>query len=544
MGALYNDRGYGITTDLDGNILTTGVFGDTVDFDPDTGVFNINTWRSRDLFIQKLDSSGKFIWAKHVSGDNQDYGLAITTDAAGAVYTTGEYYRGSSTWIDFDPGPSSYSLRTLGISTAFIQKLDANGNFRWARAIGGRGNYYNKGFTVNTDSLANVYITGQFQGRSDFNTDAGLLYLTAIGGRDIFTLKLDSAGKFLWVSQIGSTGDDFGFSAVDQIGNVYTTGNFMDTVDFDPDTTVFNLISNGSRDVFIQKLDSGRNLEWVKQIGGNGWDAGGTITVDKLGNIYVLGSFSDTVDFDPDTSVQNLIASSSGNIFILKLNDKGEFEWVKQLGSDYYYKFVRIVSDENGDVYMTGEFRDSMDFDPGIGVSQLVSKGLVDMFILKLNSNGTFAWVKQVESTASNDANDIAVDERGNVFVTGAFGGTTDFDPDTSVFNLVGQGNSYDIFILKLNQAPVPVGLEYKFSDNDAPFLIYPNPSNGEYNIRFKSREKIARISVYNSQGRLLKDSEFKDVEFLRFNINYPSGVYFINVITSSGRQTVSVINR
>ena len=88
-------------------------------------------------------------------------------------------------------------------------------------------------------------------------------------------------------------------SAVDAFGNVYAVGGFRDSADFDPGPGIFNLTSNGFNDIFIQKLDSAGNLKWVKQIGGTGYEYAEALTLDDQGNIYISGSFEDSLDFDP-----------------------------------------------------------------------------------------------------------------------------------------------------------------------------------------------------------------------------------------------------
>ena len=127
------------------------------------------------------------------------------------------------------------------------------------------------------------------------------------------------------VSVFGGASSDVGYSiAVDSSGNVYTTGSFNGTVDFDPGTGVENLTSAGGSDGFISKLDSSGNYVWAKSLGDTGFDYVRSIAVDSSGNVYTTGNFNGTVDFDPGAGVENVTSNGSNDVFVLKLTPSGE----------------------------------------------------------------------------------------------------------------------------------------------------------------------------------------------------------------------------
>src|SRR5262249_14945501 len=161
-------------------------------------------------------------------------------------------------------------------------------------------------------------------------------------------------------------GDDIGYSiAVDASGNVYTTGFFHGTVDFDPGSGTKNLVATGSNtDIFISKLDASGNYVWAKKIGGNTADIGYSIAFDASGNVYTTGSFQGTVDFDPGTGTQNLVASGSTEIFISELDASGNFVLAKHMGGGLYGYGQCIKVDASGNIYTTGYFSGTADFDP------------------------------------------------------------------------------------------------------------------------------------------------------------------------------------
>jgi hypothetical protein len=252
FGGSSDDTGYSIAVDASGNVYTTGCYSGTVDFDPGAGTAYLTSAERTDVFVQKLDTSGNFLWAKSFGENFFDCGYSIAVDASGNVYTTG-IFEGT---VDFDPGAGTANLTSVEFTDVFVQKLDAYGNFLWARSFGGSS--YDIGHSIKVDASGNVYTTGYFERTVDFDPGAGTANLTSAGSTDVFVQKLDTSGNFLWAKSFGDWFDDYGYSiAVDASGNVYTTGFFKLEVDFDPGAGTANLTSVGDADVFIQKLGSG-----------------------------------------------------------------------------------------------------------------------------------------------------------------------------------------------------------------------------------------------------------------------------------------------
>lgn len=388
--------------------------------------------------------NASFEWVKKVGSSGNEQGRTITTDLNGDIYVAGFFVY--SVFINSSIG--QLNLTSNGHEDIFIKKLDSIGNLLWIKQIGGTG--YDVITEITTDLEGNVYATGWFQNTVDFDPGIGVTNLTSNGSLDIFILKLDSLGNFLWVKQMGGIGADLSYSIkVDNLGNIFTTGTFMNTVDFDPDSGVTNLTFNGIPNVYIHKLDSVGKFQWVKQI--EDTVVSNSITVDNLGGVYVKGSFRDIVDFDPNTGVTNLTSNGSLDIFILKLNTAGSFLWVNQIGGTGFDEGNSITIDKDGYVYSTGLFAETVDFNPGVGVLNLTSNGLSDMYIQKLDSNGNLVWAKHVGSSSFVLGVYITTDIFGSVYTTGAFGDTADFNPGIGNKNLISNGD-VDIFILKLNK--------------------------------------------------------------------------------------------
>ncbi len=460
MGDTSDDIGFSIAVDEAGNVYTTGYFQGTADFDPGPGIFNMTSAGGHDIFISKLNADGNLIWAKRMGSTVDDRGLSIAVDGVGNVYTTG-WFQGTA---DFDPGPGTFNMTSAGSSDIFISKLDIAGNLVWAIPMGGTGS--DVGLSIVVDGVGNLYATGEFEGTVDFNPGPGIFNMTALGDDDIFILKLDVSGNLIWAKQMESTADSRGFSiAVDGVGNVYTTGEFEGVADFDPGLGTFNMTSLGDNDIFILKLDVSGNLVWVKQIGSTANDVGHSITVDEAGNVYTTGWFEGTAYFDPGLGTFNMTAAGNRDIFISKLDVTGNLVWAKQIGSTNTNHGFSITVDGVGNVYATGEFEGTADFDLGPGTFNMTSAGSNDIFISKLDVAGNLIWAKQMGGTGAEEGRSIAVDGAGNVHTTGRFRETADFDPGISAFNMT-SGGDFDIFISKLSACLPNTGIDIQTACN------------------------------------------------------------------------------
>ena len=537
MGGTTIDEGISIAVDGLGNVYTTGYFTGTADFDPGIATYNLTTVGNTDIFIQKLDANGNFLWAKQIGGFANDNSTAIAVDALGNVYITGSF----SNTADFDPGVAVFNLTPVGGSDIFVQKLDANGNFLWVVQMGGTSN--ERGNSIIVDVFGNVYTTGFFYGTSDFDPGTSTYNLTAAPGGfpDIFVQKMDMSGNFVWAKQMGGTAIDQALSiATDHFGNVYTTGYFRGTADFDPGTATYNLTSLGNEDIFIQKMDSSGNFIWAKQIGGSGQDNSNSLVTDALGNIYTTGFFSGTVDFDPGTATYNLTSVGSSDIFVQKMDAAGNFVWAKQMGGTGLEISNSIATDGLGYIYITGYFNGTADFDPDASVFNLTSAGLSDVFVQKMDTAGNFIWAKQIGGLNHEYGNSIAADTFSNVYITGSFLGTVDFDPNASTFSLTSEGNR-DIFVAKLS--PEPLSLKLLSFDalrtNSTTHLTWKTASESNLNTyeverSFDAKEftTITNVKPYNG---LAQTYTYDD------KIEFTGNIYYrIKAIENDGKFTYS----
>lgn len=393
-------------------------------------------------------------WVKSVGGTGSDSALSTVIDSSGNTYTTG-YFTNTA---DLDPSSKVRNVASKGAGDIYILKLNSNGGYLWARRIGGTGDEHANAITL--DANGNIYMTGYFNGTVDFDSGDSVFNLSTTGNTaHAFVLKLNPNGQFIWAKNMGGNSWTVGNSiAVDANGNVYTKGVFAGTSDFDPSAATANLTAPGGQtyldQVFISKLDSNGNYVWAKSLGANLWDTGYSLTLDSNANIYSTGYFEGTVDFDPGAGTANLTSAGSDEVYISKLDTNGDYVWAKQFAGTGSDVGMGVKLDSSNNVYTTGYFNGTVDFDPGAGTANLTSAGGKDVFVAKLDSNGDYVWAKNMGGSGDDQTmqNAIYIGTNGLVYTTGYFNGTADFNPGAGTANLTSAGGK-DIFISKLDSS-------------------------------------------------------------------------------------------
>jgi hypothetical protein len=329
-----------VVTDAVGNSYVSGMFAGTVDFHPSgalAGDADVLTARgSADAYVAKYAPDNSLIWVQAfggdaVSGELTDIARKISVDVGGAVYVAGEFVESA----DF----GATTLTSVGDDDGFVAKLDAGGSVLWARRWGNAAEDSAQGLDI--DAAGNVYALGHRLG------DASDILKFSPSGAAVWSKSI--------VDRSMLTSADL---AVNAAGNVYVAGSFDGTVDFDPSAKAKYVSSGSARAGFVLKLDTNGKFGWVsafvgKRVGStNGSSGAMSITLDGSGNLIVGGTFTGTVDFNPAGGTSYLSTQSGG--FITKLNSSGGLVWARELEGDAP-TFVRGLDvDGAGDIYATG----------------------------------------------------------------------------------------------------------------------------------------------------------------------------------------------
>ena len=392
--------------------------------------------------------NNKLQWANHLKVNKSNSNvLGLAVDNNKNVFITG-YFSDS---IDTDPGSGAAWLSASYNQDAFLCKYDSNGRYLWSFQLGGQNNS-DAGHEVAVDGSGNVYVCGKFNDSVDFDPGAGKFWMYS-KGESMFVAKYKSDGKLVWAKQIGGSLQDWpGQTLIDKMifkKNIYISGHFYNEPDFDPGPGVATLSNPRSNaDGYVCALDTNGNFVLAKQFAGwgNALVVDVKVSVDNSGNIYATGNFTlDSIDFNPGAGTFRLKSRGDFDMFLVKLDAAGNFNWVKQFGSTGYDGCTDVIVDASNNVYFSGEYTGTVDFDASAGTANLISSSGSHGFVCKYNANGSYAMAKKTGGGL------LSLDAANNIYITGVLVGTVDFDPDagSAIFNLTGTGAS-DLFVCKL----------------------------------------------------------------------------------------------
>ena len=527
-------------------------------------------------------------WAAQLGAQSAN---AMCGDSHQNIYATGSFIGN----VDFDPGPGHVYLPfNSGGNNTFISKMDSLGNLIWAKSIVGSDV---TPWGVATDNAQSVYIAGLFYSSADFTPDTLINYtLTATnassGNPDIFVLKLDSIGNFIWAFKIGTGGfESAGNLVVDQSGNIYITGRYDNTCDFDPGSSVANLSTSSPESVYIAKYNSAGQYVWVQsaQLSYYGenerlatdYDHNGNIYIanygeiakvdtagnflikksfnnnrvstqvycnvtslscDYSGNVFVCGYFNDTIDFDTDSTTAFYVnAVGAYNTFVCHLNSSLELVWVRQftqngtnLSVAANHAHAILVKDTL--VYVAGVFTDTMDVNVPAGGSMLYEVAATpqddfyDAYVVALTNTGNYSWGESFGGNLLDRSTTIGASGDA-VYIAGQFNDTADFNNSPLVQTLMFNGvGSFNVFVLKFNAPAITTVKEGK--SEEVQYFVYPVPVK---NMLFFS-ESILRnfyaFSVKDIAGREIINSKLMSS---KLNVEALSnGVYIIEFFKSN----------
>lgn len=523
-----NGTGFAVIADPEGNVYTVGRCGGTSDFNPSSGVFNVTSKGGEDIFVLKVDALGNFLWAKNFGGTGTDLPSAIALSPERELVVVG-LFEGTA---DFDPSSGTSNLVSAGGDDGFVFKLSQAGDLVWAKSYASAGNVTAN--DVSIDASGQIYVTGDFYLTLDLDPGAGTTSVTSVGQEDIFVSKLNGSGAFLDGVRIGGTSVERSNGlAYGDDNAVYVTGVYTSNVDFDPGSSVFEL--SGGFDIFVLKLTPSLDFAWAKSMGTVGVEEG--FEVETHGSsVYIAGLYKSTVDFDPNAGVVEMTAVGSDDVFILKLSSDGLFQFVKTFGSIGTEDFLDLCVSKSGGIYLTGELADgTMDADPGAGSFTLTRIGAEDFYHIGLDANGEFSWAASYGAGSTyTRGRGIFVDSGENIYTTGQYGTTIDFNPGAPV-NTFGSNDNIDLFTQKLGPGfnNLEEGTHSDF------FKLYPNPSKGTFTISTPSMAEEKSIQIYDVAGKLVA-TETRSGLINAFDFSsLKSGHYFVHVSVNGQSQTV-----
>ncbi len=468
IGLALDQVGNSIAIDASGNTFVAGAFaGANVEFNPGgTSRTLSSNATSNDLYLAKYNASGFIVNATDLYGrgnsNNIDKANKVYLDAVGNVYLVGTFF----STVTFGTGFTG--ALNGGAGKAFVAKYDNSLTLQWVIAIGD-GSLPTEAKDIVVDGSGNVYVTGEFQGTTNFNPGHGTapvpgpgaeagpynaMDVSSNGSTDIFVAKYNSGGKCQWVSTAGGTSSDQGLGIdYDDAGNVYVTGAYIgQNIDFDPSGATFNLSEYGggaSGDAFVAKYSSTGTLLGAFSLGSALVEKSNSIAVEKATGDFVIGGYFmkdiNPVDFDPSGATANGVGSALNDMFVAKYTSALAYQWHKviaSIGNDA----ANAVKLAGSTVYVTGSYSETA---TNFGDAKtLTSLGGTDVFVATYAfASGTCTAAYSMGGSANEEGWGIA-QSGSNVYLTGAYEGAGDYDPigNTAPLNHTG---GKDIFIAK-----------------------------------------------------------------------------------------------
>ena len=497
LSGLNDDVARGVCLDSMSNIYITGSFSGTTTLGGQTLTSNGAT----DIFIAKLNTNGNLVWAKSLGSVSLDYAFDIDCESGGDFFITGGF-RQTMTLM-----PNTIITSTGGLDL-FTAKFNTNGDCLWAKTATGLASDYGNEIVVGDNN--NICVIGNTNGQMIFGSDT----LFHADSTDLFMATYNSTGNLLWVKGILGYGNSSARGLdIDIFENTIVVGSFNGSIS--NGAVNFNSISQNLDDVFIAKYSVSGSLLWAKRYGDLGDDYALGVGTDSLGNIYLSGVFSNSVNFDGNT----LFANGNTDIFLLKLTSSGNLVWIKQFGDSGTEEGCEIEVSPAGNVFITGGFSQTIT----LGSSAFSSQGIRDVFVAKIDTSGNVIWAKTAGSSTDDVNYAIGVNNiNEDVCTVGTFSGAF----SDGITSLTTSGN-IDSYISKISLS-IPNGMHLN-EQLETGFLINPNPAS---EIIYAECKK--GFQIYSSTGQLVKQS---NVATTHVNIsNLPKGLYTLKTQNQMGR--------
>lgn len=514
----------GMATDPQGNTYLTGYFTDTSSFGDGGAQTTITANGWFDVFVSKTDANGNLMWVKNFGGEGSDLGTAVSFDADGNTYVTG-VFEGT---VDVDPGPGTVNFTSAGEQDIFVVKLSAQGNFLWAKHMGGTG--YEQTTGIGVDGLGNVYVTGYFYATASFNpTGIDVAEMSPAGMCDAFIVKYKGDGSFDWAQRFGGEDIDLPMAMkVKENGDLYITGQFRGMADFNPNPMeAFFLSTDPSheRGVFLLYVnESGYTQGAIVAAAGEGEGIGMDLALDANDNVYITGNCAGETLLNP--GLENEFSIDGGQFtqgFVLKADFTNGVVWAKTLDTEAASFSYGVTVNPAGECFVSGYFEGTLQ----VGDYELAeSSENADMnFLLRLSAGGTFTGAYKFAGANFIDYHGLGSDANGNIYVGGSFETTVDLNPLESGTDEAVSVGFRDVYTLKMH--PGETSGTGAFTANS--MVVYPNPAQDIVTLTANQDLAGHGYNLYDVAGRSILNGTLGIDNSINIKA-LPAGTYLLKV--------------
>lgn len=528
---------------------------------------------------------------------------AVTTDSNGNSYVCGTYYYGNN--HDFNPDPN-HTLNLPSTDAMFVQKFDKCGRLVWAKSFGGKISGAALAQNIEIDPFGSIYISGNYIISADFDPGPNTFMLNhSSGSYDMYILKLDANGDFLWANTYFTSGNSITVEemATDSLGNLFgitwhiggtvvgtsynslfkidPSGNLLWSHDFSVDGSVgaktfltgvgvssagdavicglfkdtlsikslsglvFDTATSnvGSQDLFYAKYNSNGEPQWLISYGGQtNSEFPSELEIDSLGFIYSAGTYQGLVDFDPGPNIFNL-QSMNADSYVLKLSPLGNLVWAKSFGGTGTDWVHRTALGPNNELTITGHFTGTIDFDPGPGSAMASGLG---GYSTKFDENGNFISNKVIPNILRFE--DTHVDSRNHLYEIGSIKlgvDSIDLDPDLTEYWVRSHQPTSQLaahFLSVSSDTSICEVISLEENFSEQ-FSIYPNPSDGRFFVTkdITLEARVIEIEVHNIHGKRVYKTRTFDPSF-ELDFKGEKGIYLLSLRSGNQRTSFKLV--
>lgn len=455
VGAFGPDYATGVVVDGFNSAIVVGYFQGSVDFDPGSTAVVRTAVGPADGAVAKYRDDGTLAWVSHFGGTGADLPADIALTSDGGVVVTGIATSGTLC--------SGRPVTMVGARDAFLMKFSATGTCLWAIAIGGASDV-DDGRDVFVEPNGDILVTGAFAGTVDFDQGAGVAQLTSRGGTDAYVARYSGDGLFKTVTQLGGLENDAG-SALTRTatGDVIVGGEFAGTATFGSGASPLLLISAGESDFFLAQLAPSLGVQWAVRGGGSGAEymVHNGLLIEPGGTLVVAGMFSGTADLDGGAGSALVISQGGTDVFLARFGVAGQYVgFARRFGGAGSDGVQGLAIDGENNFYLSGWFSESVDFDPGAGVTLRTAQGTggaADAYLLAVTAAGDLRWVNTLGGAVGGDANvsvgsGMGLTSDGALWAVGRFFGRADLDPGTEAILVQSLGDA-EQFVVRVERA-------------------------------------------------------------------------------------------
>ncbi len=344
-----------------------------------------------DIFLSRINPQGEEVWTRRFGGKFADNGTALAVAPDGSILLAGNF----QDIFMFPVGGKTRKLVSAGGRDAFVLKLNPAGEVLWGRSFGGPSR--DEALRVAHGADGRVLLGGVFVGEAGLAASDSAR-LIALGNADAFLLAFEADGELAWSRHIaGRNREHVSGLASDSTGNVYITGNFLETIIL-PDGR--SLESRGSSDIFLLRFDREGGLQRADQLGGPEVDEVFDLDISATDELLLSGYFQGSSNFAPDDAEHLLNSSGVGNSdgFILALDANGQVLSSTQAAGEGVEMAFAVTALKDGGIATAGLFNRDLDLSLK-GQAKLSKRGKTDVFLARLGPGKTQAAPLQGGST-------------------------------------------------------------------------------------------------------------------------------------------------